>query len=141
MLNSEFWSQLSFAKFFTLITLANVLMYSSTGSIVFLLRKYFIQFNLNFQNQFTTRKEVIQSFQVVFANVLVGLIGFALLKVNLITLTNKTGLFAVLDFFTIFFFIDFGIFLSSMNSIKPFTKHFFINGSIKITTPMKACLY
>lgn len=110
----EFWLHLSYVHFFALIVTANFLMYVLTALIVFLIRKYFIRFDLNFQNQNLSRKELRQSLLVVLANIFVGLVGFAMLKMNFISLTNKTFPFTLLHFFAIFFLIDFGMYFSHL---------------------------
>ncbi len=114
MLEPEFWIHLSWLRFTFVITSANVFMYALTAIIVFLLRKYFIRFNINFQNQVTSQREMFQTFQVLCANILIGFGGFALLKLNKIALTNKPLDLAVLDFLALFFFIDFGMYFSHL---------------------------
>lgn len=111
---SSFWSEISFINFSLIISAANILMYIFTALIVFVLRKYLIQFDLNFENQATSKKEMILSLLVVFTNILVGLIGFACLKNGIIDLVNKSTLFVLLDFFILFFFIDFGMYFSHL---------------------------
>lgn len=120
MFTSDFWTKLSFISFFGILSLANVLMYVLTIAIIFILRRYFIQFNLNHQVQIASAHEKIQSLLVLLANILVGVLGFILLKLNVISLTNKSFLHSAIDFLILFCLIDFGMYFSHLLVHKTF---------------------
>jgi sterol desaturase/sphingolipid hydroxylase (fatty acid hydroxylase superfamily) len=86
-------------------------MFGCTAFIVLLLRKFFIQFDLNHDDQTMLRRDYKLAFMVLMTNILVGFLGFFLLKFNFIVLSDKTLLFAFVDLFVLMALVDVGMYL------------------------------
>lgn len=115
-----FWKNLDFLSFFLLLIKANLLMFVSTALIVFLLRRYFIQFDLNLHNTKMSKRDYKLAGLVLISNVMVGVLGFYLMKLEMIHLTSKGLFMTFLDVVFLMLAIDFGMYFSHFITHKSF---------------------
>lgn len=118
-------NSLSYGEFLALIIIGNILMYLFTWLIVRVLRKFFIQFNLNKQNTAMSFEDLKNSLVVLFMNIFVGILGFEFLRRNFIILTEPTLQKSLLDLIVIFIFMDLAMYLTHLGAHHQiFYKHF-----------------
>ena len=116
----NFWEGLSFINFAILLSAANILMFLSTGVIVFLLRKYFIQFDLNSDETKMSRRDYFLSTLVLVVNINVGLLGWSLMNQGIISLDSKPLSLIGFDALLLFLLIDWGMYFAHFLTHKTF---------------------
>lgn len=108
MLN--WFENLSFWQFLTVLAAANVLMYLGSWGIVFLIQRLSSR-TLNRQEAHVSPGDYWLSLLIVFLNIAVGIPGWWLWKNGVINLVEKPVLPTLLDLFLIFLYFDFSMYI------------------------------
>ncbi len=104
MLN--WFENLPFLEFVGILSIANILMYFGSWSIVRLVQFLFSEQSLNKSDAIVTRADYLLSFLIVLINIAVGIPGWWLWKAGYIQLESRALVLTCLDVFIAFAYFD-----------------------------------
>lgn len=111
ILTPSFWMNLEILPFGSLLIASNFLMYLFCMTIIKFVRKNLVQYDLNQAENKITKHDFHISLQVLATNILVGFLGFLLLKINFIQFQSNNIKTYTIDLLYLFLVIDFIMFI------------------------------